>query len=239
MSKVTDIENAIIDSIKNQVYNPGDKIMSENTILEVFSVSRMTARKAIQNLVSRGYLYQRRGSGTFVANKEDKMELYLDEMIGFTDRLKKQGKKPTTKILKFEIKKSDPILANKLKIKDGEEVYYVIRVRYMSDVPIALEYTYMPKNLIKDMKPEDIEVSKYQFLRKKGFQIGNAIREYFPTIPSKNVREILDLPNAAATLKIELVSFLKDKTPFEFSKIFYNHNKCKFIQISKPNEFSD
>lgn len=239
MSKVTDIENAIIDSIKNQVYNPGDKIMSENTILEVFSVSRMTARKAIQNLVSRGYLYQRRGSGTFVANKEDKMELYLDEMIGFTDRLKKQGKKPTTKILKFEIKKSDPILASKLKIKDGEEVYYVIRVRYMSEVPIALEYTYMPKDLIKEMKPEDIEISKYQFLRKKGFKIGNAIREYFPTIPSKNVKEILELPNAAATLKIELVSFLKDGTPFEFSKIFYNHNKCKFIQISKPNEFYD
>ena len=78
--------------------------MSENTILEVFSVSRMTARKAIQNLVSRGYLYQRRGSGTFVANREDKIELYLDEMIGFTDRLRKQGKNPATKVLKFEVK---------------------------------------------------------------------------------------------------------------------------------------
>ena len=167
MSKVTDIENAIIDSIKNKVYNPGDKIMSENTILEVFSVSRMTARKAIQNLVSRGYLYQRRGSGTFVANREDKIELYLDEMIGFTDRLRKQGKNPATKVLKFEVKKSDPILANKLKIEDGAEVYYVVRVRYMSDIPIALEYNYMPKALIKEMKPEDIEVSKYQYLRKR------------------------------------------------------------------------
>ncbi len=236
MSKVTDIENAIIDSIKNKVYNPGDKIMSENTILEVFSVSRMTARKAIQNLVSRGYLYQRRGSGTFVANREDKIELYLDEMIGFTDRLRKQGKNPATKVLKFEVKKSDPILANKLKIEDGAEVYYVVRVRYMSDIPIALEYSYMPKALIKEMKPEDIEVSKYQYLRKKGFKIGNAVREYFPTVPSKSVKEILELPNAAATLKIELVSFLADGTPFEFSKIFYNHNKCKFIQISKPSE---
>lgn len=236
MSKLAEIEESIITAIKNQELLAGDKIMSENELLNKFSVSRMTSRKAIQNLVSRGYLYQKKGSGTYVASRDNKIEIYLNEMIGFADRLKKLGKNPVTKILSFKKVKSYPSLSEILKIENQKKVYYIVRARYMDNIPIALEYSYMPFKIVGDMKKEDVEVSKYHYLKKMGFNIGESVREYFPTIPSKEVKEILDIPNNTPVFKIELVSYLVDKTPFEFSKIFYNQTKCKFVQVSKMED---
>ena len=236
MSKLLEIEKTIIEAIKNKELLPGDKVMSENDILSKFSVSRMTSRKAIQNLVSRGYLYQKKGSGTYVADRENKIEINLNDVIGFTDRMKKLGKTPITKIITFKKTKSYPYLSEKLKISDSDNIFYIERVRYMEDIPIALEYTYMPYNIVHNLKKKDLEISKYQYLNSIGLKIGKSVREYFPTIPSKEVKDILEIPNSTPVFKIELVSYLVDMTPFEFSKIFYNQTKCKFVQVSQKGE---
>lgn len=47
---------------------PGDVIPSENELCQQFSVSRMTARKAVDYLVRQGKVERRRGQGTFVAH---------------------------------------------------------------------------------------------------------------------------------------------------------------------------
>lgn len=52
--------------IEDGEWKPGDKIPSENELCDKFEVSRMTIRQAINNLVEQGYLYRKRGIGTFV-----------------------------------------------------------------------------------------------------------------------------------------------------------------------------
>ncbi|HOA54201.1 MAG: GntR family transcriptional regulator [Acetivibrionales bacterium] len=48
---------------------PGEKIPSENTLAEKFSLSRQTVRKAISMLVNEGFLYTRQGKGTFCRDR--------------------------------------------------------------------------------------------------------------------------------------------------------------------------
>jgi len=46
------------DSIEKGHWTPGDKIPSENQLMDQFGVSRNTAKKAIEELVQEGILYR-------------------------------------------------------------------------------------------------------------------------------------------------------------------------------------
>ena len=60
------IEETIATEIAQGEYRPGDQLPTEDELLQRFQVSRITVRRAIQYLVSRGLLEIRRGLGTFV-----------------------------------------------------------------------------------------------------------------------------------------------------------------------------
>ena len=65
--KYQSLETWILDRIADETFLPGHKIPSENQIAEQFDMSRQTVRQAISNLVKKGSLIARRGSGTYVS----------------------------------------------------------------------------------------------------------------------------------------------------------------------------
>lgn len=231
MSKCNVIEEYILKLIRNKTYMPGDKVISENKIIEKFNVSKMTARRAMQNLVQRGYLYQKRGSGTFVSSSDDKININFDELLGFTDKMLLQNKNPVTKILGFKIIKATHTLADTLKIKPDDKIYSILRLRLADDIPIVLEWTFMPFEFFPNLKISDLEKSKYEFLKSLDLKINRSIREFFPIIPPKDIQDILKLPNSTPIFKVELKSYFKDERIFEFSKLYYNQNRCTFKEI--------
>ncbi|MBC2854222.1 GntR family transcriptional regulator [Cetobacterium sp. 2G large] len=231
MSKCNAIEEYILKLIRNKTYMPGDKVISENKIIEKFNVSKMTARRAMQNLVQRGYLYQKRGSGTFVSSSDDKININFDELLGFTDKMLLQNKNPVTKILGFKIIKATHTLADTLKVKPGDKIYSILRLRLADDIPIVLEWTFMPFELFPNLKISDLEKSKYEFLKSLDLKINRSIREFFPIIPPKDIQDILKLPNSTPIFKVELKSYFKDEKIFEFSKLYYNQSRCTFKEI--------
>ena len=67
----------------------GDRLPSETELGKRYSVSRITVRRAISELVDAGYLVKRQGRGTFVRNAGDlhlvQRRTDLD-VYSFTDR---------------------------------------------------------------------------------------------------------------------------------------------------------
>ena len=60
------IKQEIIKEIDNNTYKENETIPSERELMAVFDVSRITIRKAIDDLVKEGYLYRVHGKGTYV-----------------------------------------------------------------------------------------------------------------------------------------------------------------------------
>ena len=56
----------ITDNITGQIWKPGDKLPTEKEMMEMFSVSRITVREAIGQLVGLGLLETIQGSGIYV-----------------------------------------------------------------------------------------------------------------------------------------------------------------------------
>ena len=70
ISKYEIIKNKIEEKIISGVYKENDKIPSENELCQAYGSSRITVRKALDELVTKGVLYRRQGIGTFVRPKE-------------------------------------------------------------------------------------------------------------------------------------------------------------------------
>ncbi|ABV32683.1 MULTISPECIES: GntR family transcriptional regulator [Pseudothermotoga] len=68
----------IMDYIKNKIFSrelkPGDKIPSENELAKIFNVSRLTARKSLENLEYEGIVTRIQGLGTFVASMQESLK---------------------------------------------------------------------------------------------------------------------------------------------------------------------
>ena len=65
------IESAVEQRLLDDTYQVGKMIPTEFELMDEFSVSRETVRKAINLLVQRGKLEKKRGIGTFVASPSE------------------------------------------------------------------------------------------------------------------------------------------------------------------------
>lgn len=88
------IKEYLLENIKTGKYVPGAKIESENQLAELFNVSRLTARKAVSELVQEGYFVRVQGMGTFVSHLPiglGKRPIYIGAVIKGTDGARGQA----------------------------------------------------------------------------------------------------------------------------------------------------
>jgi len=152
MSKIFDYElvyNYLLNLINNEL-EEHNKIPSENTLCEKFSLSRLTVRQGINKLKNEGYLYSKRGSGNFVNPK--KITYTISSNTTFTNEILKLKKVPSIKLLEMKTIKADEEVAKKLNIREAQEVLYIKNMRLVDDVPFLFAEYYMNKSLLKDIE---------------------------------------------------------------------------------------
>ncbi|MBQ3339294.1 MAG: GntR family transcriptional regulator [Atopobiaceae bacterium] len=109
-------------------------MLSEREMCEKYHVSRPTIRKALQHLENEGIIKVLRGKGAFFlgSGKLVKSSFTMGRRkIGFYDQVVSQGSVPTSKVLTQDIQPADKLVAAKLKIKRGDPVFCLERVRYV------------------------------------------------------------------------------------------------------------
>ena len=140
----------MFNKITSRHWKPGQCIPAEMELCEVYGVSRVTIRKAIEDLVRSGHLTRRRGKGTFVHLKP--IENKLSKFYSFSESLKSKGHDEVAEVLAFDTMIADEILIDKLKLKGHNVlVFKITRLRSVDDVPYAVETSYIPKAIVPDL----------------------------------------------------------------------------------------
>ena len=234
MSKYEEIAEDIRSGILSGKYNPNEQLPLEKEMCEYYGVSRITIKKAVDELVIQGLVIKRRGSGTFVkaVGGADVQELSMAKQFeGFSESNK--DKNVYSKVVKFEVIHPSEEIATKLKITCDDFVYYIIRTRYADDEPYVFEYTYMPIGLIPGIKNDILMSSIYNYIEEKlKLKIKSAHRVIRAMLPNEQEQEWLKIESNFPILEVEQVGFLDNGQPFEYSKSHHRSDKIEFRTVS-------
>lgn len=227
MLKYEEIASDLRAAIRRGEYSPGQQLAFEKDMCTQYNVSRITIKRAVDELVKEGLVVKRRGSGTFVkALKDDDVkELSMaNQFTGFSDYHK--GMKVSSIVVKFDIIHPTPEVADKLQIKTDDFVYDIVRVRCRDDKPIVIEYMNMPIELVPGIKMSVLEKSVYSYISDTlKYKIQSAHRFIKALMPTEEERELLKIEEGTPILEVEQVAFFDDGVPFEYS-VSHHRGDC-------------
>lgn len=151
------IKTYILEQIHSGIWRVGSSIESENELAQRFGVSRMTVNRAVNELTSDGILERRKGSGTFVAQKQfcntfiTVHNIRQDiEMMGKTYRAEQRKKE----LVPYQ---QLPNSAKKIFHK-GQKIFNVEIIHFGDDVPLQLERRWVDINIVPDFKDQNFNV---------------------------------------------------------------------------------
>ncbi|PSV47677.1 histidine utilization repressor [Photobacterium indicum] len=131
------IKQYLNDKIQTRTWPPGFKIPTEIELSEQFSVSRMTANKAIRDLVGDGLLKRTPRLGTFVCHK--KAESPLMEIRNIADEVRNRGHDYSSQVISQNSVEAKDDVALRIGVRNGTMIYFTQIVHYENGVPIQLE----------------------------------------------------------------------------------------------------
>ena len=205
LTKYERIANDMKEKIESGVYKPNDQLPFEAEMCDHYGVSRITVKKA--------------------------MDLLVNQFSGFANT---EGHTHVTSMVHdFQVVPANKEVAARLKIEEGDFVYYIERTRCSEGEPYVVEYTYMPIDVIPGVKREVLENSIYEHISKDlGLKIKSAHRTVRATLPTEKEEEYLKIDHCFPILEVEQVAFLDDGRIFEYSKSRHRGDRFELKTVS-------
>ncbi len=221
------LRKSIEEAVNAGIIGPGDALPSERDIAIKADVSRVTVRKAVQDLVRGGMLVQRHGSGTFVAPRVNRVEQPLSRLTSFTEDMARRGMKVRSEWLDRGLYAPSPEEMMTLGLSSSERVARVARLRIADDTPLAIERASLAASVLP--RPEAIGESLYAALEKTGHRPVRAVQRLSAKTLAETEAELLGVAPGSASLTIERISYLATGKVIEFTRSVYRGDAYDFV----------
>lgn len=184
------------------VWKPGDRLPPELELCETYHVSRITVRRALDELVRDHLIVRRRAKGTFVldlsASHEDD---HFTLARSFSSELRERGQVARTLWASISRERADRLVARDLRCDEGDEVmvlrrvrgtegrafvYFVTRFSPLDSLPLVSSYYYG---------------SFYELLLERGITLREVLESLEAIRPDAEIREALDVGKSTPILK--------------------------------------
>ncbi len=229
--KYQELASIIKENIKNGKYRETEKLPTEDKLMQQYGVSRYCVRNAINILVELGLVYPVQGSGMFVRESKKEGCLSLGSTKGLTAELSDHTVE--AKVYHLEIIPADEKIATRMKCKIGTPVYYIIRLRTLDGVPLAVEYTYYNQEIVTKIDEKIASGSLFGYIKNTlGLNIGFADKVlYCNKLPKEAASYLGLLPDDPAII-IEDDAYLSNGQMFNASVVYYNYKIAKFFDLA-------
>jgi GntR family transcriptional regulator len=220
------LQRRIAEAIASGRLEPGDSLPAERDMATMTGLSRVTVRKAVQALVGSGQIVQRRGSGTFVAPRVEKLEQALSLLTSFTEDMQRRGRTVESVWLARGLHAPAPEEVMALGLGAGDRVARLERVRQSDGVPLAIERAALSAVYLPD--PETVESSLYAVLEQRGLRPVRAVQRISASNLGARDADLLGVAPGAAGLRIERLSYLPTGRVIEFTRSLYRGDAYDF-----------
>lgn len=192
----------------------GSALPTEQELSEIYSVSRITARRVLNDLAEQNYVERKRRIGTRVTFRSPArpIEANIDQAV---DSLMALGEGTTVNVISVETRGATDIIADALKIEPGADVVRAVRVRRLNDVPIGYVVSYVPGDLAHIVTQDSLMSGPIlKLLDKAGYHAAHAEQLIGAMQADALLADTLQVALSSAILRITRTVYNADDRPF-------------------------
>ncbi|GGB45918.1 UTRA domain-containing protein [Virgibacillus dakarensis] len=226
------LKKKLKEDILNGCYK--NKIPSERTLMERYSVSRTTVRMSVSMLVNEGILQKSHGKGTFISNTP--VQDWLGSFKSFTETVKSTGMNPGSKLI-YQGKSSSPEKVGN--ILGLDQFYLIERLRFADDIPVAIEKHYYSVEIGEKLEKYDLNtVVIYDLLETTlGINLWKAKQSITSGKPLKQDAKYLEILESSSVLLSERIIYDPQGNPIEFLNSVFRPDMYSFnIEMMRARE---
>jgi GntR family transcriptional regulator len=210
----------VADVLRHQIHAGGyaDGLPAEADLAAEFFVSRNTVREALAALKNEGLIGRGPKVGTRVAVR--KYDHGLDALAGLKATFKGYGE------IRNEVRAAMPVaappsVASRLRLNAGEDVIFVERLRFLGDLPVSLDMTYLVPDIGAAVLESSLETNDIFALIEDATEqrLGTAGLAVEAVAADAHTAAILQVPDGAAVLLLERLTHLDDGRPVDLEYI--------------------
>lgn len=199
--KFAQIKQFILDNIASGEWSENYKVPSENSLASQFSVSRMTARRALQVLCDAGVLNRTQGSGSFVASlKEQASTLEINDIAV---EIRNRDKNYTAIIHELEEVQAIAPVAIALGVEIESPVFHSVISHCQDGLPLQVEDRFVNPHLAAEYMSQDFtQITPHEYLTETA-PLSEAKVIIEAVMPSQQMKQWLELFDDQPCLQIQ------------------------------------
>jgi len=224
------IKDYITQAIRKREYLPEGQIPTEHELAEKFQVSRMTANRAVKELVSEGLLIRHQGLGTFVAPL--KVESPLLEIRNIADEIRERHNVYSNE--RYELKKvtADKKLADLLGISVGDSTFYSLMVHKENGRPVQMAERYVNASLVPEYLQQDFSHKTPSEYLSELFPLSEVEHVVEAVMPNPLEQKLLDIDSNTPCLLVNRRTWSRYKL-ISYARLVHPGNLYRLSSRSK------
>ncbi len=233
------IEQNLRELILHDQLLPGEGVPPEWELAEIYGVSRLTVRTALDNLTRQGWLIRRHGVGTFVAHP--KVTELTPSKLSFTEQMRAIGRTPSSHLVNLGVVAADGVVAGLLNLEPGDPVVEIVRLRLADEQPVLLETSYLSHNRVPLLEHaiELASSSLYDWLEAH-YHTSVAVMDQTlePVLLNETQATQLNTQPATPAILSKVLAYNNEGEPIEYAWSVTRGDQCRFyFNFRRAEEF--
>lgn len=196
------------------VYKVDSRIPSEQELCVKYGVSRITVRKALEELSEQGFLIRRQGKGTFVSVPSVSPD--VKPVTSFQDACRLVGKTASSKVIGARSVRSNKEDILELKVPADSHVIEIDRIRYADSEAVIIERNHFPY-VYSYLLELDLKGSLYSLLRSYGIEPSKASHDISIIPADENKAQLLGITAGSPLLFLHEIIYDQKGRPLHIS----------------------
>jgi GntR family transcriptional regulator len=220
----------ILEELIETELSPGEAIPSERALVVRLGVSRVTVRQAIADLVAAGLLERVHGKGTYLTGPQVDSRLHL---TSFTREMRDRGLVPATLVLSAAEQPADNGVSEALRIRPGQPVVRVERLRTADGTPMAYEVGHYPSVLFPGLLQRELGSLYDVFASEYGVVVSSGEQTVRAESADAHQARVLGIAKRAPLLVQERVTYAGERA-IEMSTSWYRADRYRIHMAITP-----
>jgi GntR family transcriptional regulator len=206
----------------------GSLLPGEQEMAKTLGVSRITIKRAFNELAARGLVHRQRGRGTTVAGGAV-IPLVAGSFDTLVESLQRMGLQTDVELIEVRDEPAGAKVAERLEIKPDAQVQRAVRLRRLNGEPFSYLVNYVPIAVARRYSREGLaSTSMLTLLERAGASPQEAEQWISAVAAGSTIAAALEVAAGAPLLKIDRVMRGPRRRPVQFIEVHYRPDRFHY-----------